>query len=920
MGNYSGRANFINLPSPGADMKFRALIVIFLFLLSALPVVAAANSLKSGSTEDIIYHDRSEFVYDDIPSSTILEKYVCGYSLDRLVRGDCSDDGTVYSETEAPGERWFRFDVPANSIGDVFKLKLESEIDPHKVDLSVDLCRTNPYIQDEVQCKALDDMYGEDTQYTLLLSTIPQEYWIHVVAWDEEKEGQSPGGDLTKIRISVSNHYESDDSEPTPLANGQKVEKRVCEIGCSTGSTDIIDIFTIDGFTNETIDVHFGSRENDVWGHNDLRVTYFHDYDFFNSNYTNPYYLLDDYYHYDNLRGTNDEGVSKLTYRFDTSGTLYVVFEALVFENEDESESYTIEFIDHDHSDRDETADRDQDGLPDYEEHLCGSDFRDPTDTVADWDEDNVCDLRDEDDDNDGILDEVDTCPFSLVSSDHDNDGCTDEEDGDDDNDGIVDLNDLCPTGAIGVHSADADGDGCGDDEDTDDDNDEWSDINEVECETDPLDVQDFPNNFDADYELYYYSFSGVMSIQCDLIDDDDDADGVVDTIDDCLWSQWYQYNTATSSLITLDYDVDGDGCFNVEDPDDDGDSILDENDLCPTGLTIGGDLDGDGCKDAEDSDIDGDSYSKDIESQCGTSDFDPNSRPIGEDWDFDGDGVCDEMDPDDDGDGVFDTMDLFPKNPEEQYDFDSDGVGDNSDVDDDGDGVADEEDDMPFNKEESTDTDNDGIGNNADPDDDNDLWLDEKEDQCQTNPLDAKDRPSDMDGDGTCDLNDVDIDGDDHDNIVEEACGSDPYQGLDVPDDWDGDKTCDAFDDDDDNDGIDDEPDECPRSIKNQFGDMDSDGCFDSEDDDMDGDGKFRNKDECPAIPSLNENGCPTEVAFYKNPYVLSGAAFFVLILVGVLSATRKNETVHGDKTEVKATGASNAVVSQRKDKDWDY
>ena len=912
----------INLRSHRMAMKLRALIVIFLFLLSALPVVAAANSETAGLTENLTYYDRSEFVYDDIPSSSILEKYVCGYSLDRLVRGDCSDDGTVYSETEAPGERWFRFDVPANSIGDVFKLKLESEIDPHYVDLSVDLCRTNPYLQNEVQCKALNDMYGEETQYTWLFSTLPQEYWLHVVAWDEEKEGQSPGGDLTKIRISVSNHYESDDSEPTPLANGQKVEKRVCEIGCSTGNTDIIDIFTIDGFANETIDLHFGSRENDVFHHKDLKVTYFHDYDFFNSNYTNPHYLLDDYYHYDNLRGTNDEGVSKLTYTFDTSGTLYVVFEALIFANEDESESYTIEFIDHDLTNRDETADRDQDGLPDYEEHVCGSDFRDPTDTAADWDEDNVCDLRDEDDDNDGIHDDVDSCPFSLVSSDHDNDGCMNEEDDDDDNDGVLDLNDMCPIGTIGIHSADADGDGCSDDEDFDDDNDEWSDINEVECETNPLDGQDYPNNFDADYELYYYSFSGVMSIQCDLIDDDDDADGVVDTMDDCLWSQWYQYDTATSSLITLDYDVDGDGCFNAEDLDDDGDSILDEMDDCPTGLTIGGDLDGDGCKDAEDSDIDGDGYSKDIESQCGTSDFDPNSRPIGEDWDFDGDSVCDELDPDDDGDGVIDTMDQFPKNPDEQSDFDKDGLGDNSDPDDDNDGVSDEFDDMPFNDEESTDTDEDGIGNNADPDDDNDNWFDEVEISCQTNPLDGNSKPNDLDGDGICNLNDPDIDGDDHDNIDEEACGSDPYQRLDVPDDWDGDEKCDAFDPDIDGDGINNDLDLCPKSQKNQYGDMDNDGCFDGEDEDRDGDGFFGSTDDCPDVSSENENGCPTVVAWYLGPEAMIGLGVFVLILLAVLGAIKSNrsENVYGDKTEVTAKGASNAVVSQRKDKDWDY
>ncbi len=899
-------------------MKVKSVVVVFVFLLSALPIAAAANSETHSEPYDLTYQTRSNIEYDDIPSSTILEKYICGYSLDRLIRGDCAVGEQTFSEAEAPGERWFRFTPPVDSIGDVFSLKVENIDDPHKVDLTVNLCKTNPFLINEVQCVSKNDMYGDTDQKITIIPIITTEYWVSIVAWDEQKEGREPGGDLTKVRISILNHYESDDNEPTPLANGQKLEKRVCEIGCTTGSVDIIDIFTIDGFKNETIEIHFGSRENDWYGDEDLKVEYFHDFDVYNSNYTNPEFLLDDYYHYDNLRGTNDEGVSKVTYTFDTSGTVYFIFQALVHQADDESESYTIEFIDHDIMNRDETADRDQDGLPDYEEHVCGSDFRDPSDTAADWDEDDACDIRDADDDNDGIPDEQDPCHFSPVSQDHDNDGCMNEEDYDDDNDGILDLNDMCPRGNIGVTSTDADEDGCDDSEDLDDDNDDWSDVNEVECETNPLDDQDFPSNFDADYELYYYSFSGVMSIQCDWIDDDDDADGVVDDVDDCLWSQWYQFDTATSSLFILDYDVDGDGCFNAEDQDDDGDSILDEMDDCPTGLTIGGDLDGDGCKDAEDSDIDGDGYTKDIESQCGTSDFDPNSRPIGQDWDYDADGICDELDSDDDNDGVIDTMDSFPKNSDEQFDFDKDGVGDNTDY---NDGVSDELDGMPFNDQETTDTDGDGIGDNADNDDDNDNWLDEKEISCQTDPLDEKVKPLDLDDDGICDLNDSDIDGDGHDNIDEDACGSDPYQRLDVPDDWDEDGKCDAFDDDDDNDGIEDDLDIlCPKSQKNQFGDMDSDGCFDSEDGDMDGDGKFGIADECPSIRSQNSNGCPTEVAFYQKPSTWIGGGIFGLLLVALLVANRRNEIVYGDKTELNTSGASNAVMSQYTGEDQKY
>ena len=94
---------------------------------------------------------------------------------------------------------------------------------------------------------------------------------------------------------------------------------------------------------------------------------------------------------------------------------------------------------------------------------------------------------EDQDDDDDGILDALDSCPSGSVGwapdsqSDFDSDGCQDSgEDQDDDDDGVADDSDYCPKGIMGWYSTtltDNDGDGCRDsNEDLDDDNDGRSD------------------------------------------------------------------------------------------------------------------------------------------------------------------------------------------------------------------------------------------------------------------------------------------------------------------------------------------------------------------------------------------------------------------------------------------------------------
>ena len=81
-------------------------------------------------------------------------------------------------------------------------------------------------------------------------------------------------------------------------------------------------------------------------------------------------------------------------------------------------------------------------------------------------------DLKDNDDDNDGIVDVSDSCQKGALgwtldsSTDYDTDGCRDvDEDDDDDNDGQIDVSDSCPEGVengwIPDSSTDYDTDGC---------------------------------------------------------------------------------------------------------------------------------------------------------------------------------------------------------------------------------------------------------------------------------------------------------------------------------------------------------------------------------------------------------------------------------------------------------------------------
>lgn len=147
----------------------------------------------------------------------------------------------------------------------------------------------------------------------------------------------------------------------------------------------------------------------------------------------------------------------------------------------------------------------------------------------------------------------------------------------------------------------------------------------------------------------------------------DADLDGIADEID---------------PEITPLVDTDGDGIFDVLDDDDDNDGIADIDE--GNGLV---DTDADGIADSLDTDSDNDGILD--ADETGDSDQDgigDSQEPNGTDvtTDTDGDGITDDIDTDDDGDGISDL-------DEGTGDTDGDGIPDSLDPDSDNDGVGDD-------------------------------------------------------------------------------------------------------------------------------------------------------------------------------------------------------------------------------------
>lgn len=311
----------------------------------------------------------------------------------------------------------------------------------------------------------------------------------------------------------------------------------------------------------------------------------------------------------------------------------------------------------------------------------------------------------------------------------------------------------------------------------------------------------------------------------------DNDSDGIGNNVDDD------DDNDGVADIVDAfpfdpleTVDTDSDGMGNNADQDDDGDGVIDESDSFPLDATEQVDTDQDGIGDNADIDDDNDGYIDTVD--------DLPSDPL-ENIDTDGDGVGNNRDTDDDNDGVGDDVDLFPLDPTEATDADGDGVGDNSDPDDDNDGTPDVSDAFPFDASENTDTDLDGVGNNADLDDDNDGVAD-TEDALPLDPAETED--SDNDGIG----NNADLD-DDNDGVEDtvDVFPLDPLESSDT----DGDGVGNNSDIDDDNDGVEDDRDVFPLDPDESV-DTDGDGTGNNADSDDDGDGIRDSEDAFPLDP----------------------------------------------------------------------
>ena len=197
-----------------------------------------------------------------------------------------------------------------------------------------------------------------------------------------------------------------------------------------------------------------------------------------------------------------------------------------------------------------------------------------PGDDGLDTDGDGLCDVGDDDDDGDGVIDELDGDPLDpLVCLDGDEDGCDDcsvqgapttADDGDDaDGDTICDVGDNCLDDP-NPQQLDTDGDGLGDACDRDRDNDG---VNDDDGDADPLDPH-----------------------AC--------IDGDQDGCDDCTEGvdQFGELSDVSPGNDGLD--TDSDGVCNVGDDDDDGDTVVDDDDRDPLEPTVCRDEDGDGCDD----------------------------------------------------------------------------------------------------------------------------------------------------------------------------------------------------------------------------------------------------------------------------------------------------------------------------------
>lgn len=360
-------------------------------------------------------------------------------------------------------------------------------------------------------------------------------------------------------------------------------------------------------------------------------------------------------------------------------------------------------------------TDSDSDGLFNFVEDKNGNNTVDPGETNPnnpDSDGDGIADGT-EDANHNGVVDPGESNPTDKCSPnktfpecDWDGDGTSNANDLDDDNDGVTDTHDVQNF----FKGSDSDGDGITDDNETGNDG-----VYNPGVDSNPLDPCS-PNpgstactSTDADHDGYYANGVGntldpddnnpcVPNIKaglCDFDSDslpngsdlDDDGDGVLDVND----VDPYNPNSDSDADGLRDIvETGGDGAYNdgVDtnplDPDTDSDGIKDGTedtdkdgawDIGVETDALNADTDNDGLKDGEeDLNVNG---VKDLTESDPLDDCDPVK--VGPGCDYDGDGLTNANDPDDDNDGVPDANDINDYDP--NSDSDGDGIVDKTET-----------------------------------------------------------------------------------------------------------------------------------------------------------------------------------------------------------------------------------------------
>ena len=470
-----------------------------------------------------------------------------------------------------------------------------------------------------------------------------------------------------------------------------------------------------------------------------------------------------------------------------------------------------------------------------------------------------------EDQDNDGIQDELDQCPDTKPGTAVDPKGCSADQQeeaylGDDDNDGVFNFLDACPNTSPGVavdpkgcseeqggdpeYIRDTDQDGVIDIIDVCPDTAAGDPVNEFGCSDAQLaEITDFDQDgVDNEFDQCPYTPAGqqVDENGCSVVDQDKDLDGVIDTVDACP-------NTPPGEY------VDEYGCAVVEN-DSDFDGVSNELDQCPyspPGIAV---------------------------NEVGCSQVEQQAK---------------EDTADDDGDGVINIIDRCPDTPEGTT------VDEN--------GCTPEE----SSEQASTDNDLDGINNEDDlcPDTERGVAVNEfgcplyeldsdfdkvndNEDLCPNTPVgepvnqfgcSIAQKEADLDMDGVPNEKDycadtlpyfpvningcaelqiaVDSDFDGIPNEFDQCSDTLPLTEVDE-------NGCSEAQRDDDQDGVINAIDRCPDTAANEK--VDPYGCAEVEvDGDDDQDGVNNSVDQCPGTPSgttVDSKGCA-----YKPPTLIA-------------------------------------------------